>query len=51
MRRKKRKEEGTPYDSTDEEDGDGEPEKKGCSYYFNEIDKRLLKPILVYKYN
>lgn len=51
-RRQQRKEEGTPYDSTDDEDlNELEPEQKGCAYYFNELDKKILKPILVYKYN
>lgn len=28
-----------------------EEQKKGCAFYFNELDKKILKPILVYKYN
>lgn len=50
-RRQKRIEEGEAFDSTDMDELEEEANKKGCAFYFNELDKKILKPILVYKYN
>ena len=38
---------GNPYDSIIL-DGDN---KKGCCYYIKFFDRKILRPILIYKYN
>lgn len=51
-RRLKRIEDGEAFDSTDGgTEVDEDERKQGCAFYFNELDKKILKPILVYKYN
>lgn len=30
---------------------DPEEENKGCSYYFKMFDDKILRPIMIYKYN
>ena len=30
---------------------DPEEENKGCAYYFKMFDDKILRPILIYKYN
>jgi len=37
-------------EDADEEEEENE-EEKGCSHYFNVLDKQVLKPLLIYKYN
>lgn len=44
---------GNPYDSLDlgSEDEETMKRKKGCCYYFLQLDSQILRPILIYKYS
>ena len=45
---------GNPYDSIafdNDSDEDRSKKKRGCCFYFKQLDNRILRPLFIYKYD
>ena len=43
---------GNPYDSVEfDERSSIRTRKKGCFYFFKQLDNRIMRPVFIYKYH
>lgn len=43
---------GNPYDSVIFDNRDSvKTQKKGCLYFFKQMDNRIMRPVFIYKYH